>query len=137
MWISELLLVAIQYNSTESSSSWALFDSVTVIYVWLTCRRAFNTIFCVYDIAADKSGQKPTLFRWQVCLVQNSLQHWILPWATCFDDLFDMLKVGVPVPKELRVAFLQKINKYIKNWMPLNSYFLNNNALCTSCNDNI
>lgn len=50
----------------------------------------------------------PTLFRWQLLLLEDPLKHWILPGATCFNDLLHMMKVNVPVPKELRVALLQE-----------------------------
>lgn len=44
----------------------------------------------VYDTSAVKYGHERTLFWRQVCLLQDSLQHRIFPWATCFDDLLHM-----------------------------------------------
>lgn len=58
-------------------------------------------------------GHEPTLSWWQVGLLQDSLQHWILPRATCFDDLLHMLKVNVPVAQKLRVALLQVVVKWL------------------------
>lgn len=64
--------------------------------------------FLTGTVCAVKCDYLPTFFGWQVCLLQDSLQHWILPWATCFDDLLHMLKVDVPVPQEPKVALLEK-----------------------------
>lgn len=55
------------------------------------------------------SGEQPTLFCWQVLLLEDPLKHWILPGATCFNDLLHMMKVDVSVPKKLRMALLQTI----------------------------